>query len=460
MRYTFVRMAALMVALVMTNTAFAGNDRPSYKPFRYDEDWRALCDPAKRSQWLDPLKCVRLADDTTLTIGGDLRERVEGASNPGFGLRLDHDHALLTRAMVHGDLRIGNILRAFVQLGFFDQTGRQGGALVTDVDRGDLMQAFLDVSTPILDGQATLRAGRQEIAFGSSRLVSARDGPNVRRAFDGVRAFWSDGPYRIDALYVKPVILLPGAFDDKTKTAEHLAGLYLTGPLPGLAPLNADVYWLDYARDGAKFASGAADERRQSVGTRVFGKTNGFDWDVEGVYQWGRFGARDISAWTVASNFGYTCVGVPGTPRLGLKADIASGSHGGGKRSLGTFNALYPKLPYFSEANLIAPANVIDLHPEIAFALTPGFKPYLGWNILWRETISDAVYAPPLVAISGTAGKGGRYIGQQAIIGFDWELTPQITLSSQYVHFWIGDTIRTAGGRDVDFIVGAIAYRF
>ena len=31
----------------------------------------------------------------------------------------------------------------------------------------------------------TLRIGRQEMSYGSSRLVSVREGPNVRRSFDG-----------------------------------------------------------------------------------------------------------------------------------------------------------------------------------------------------------------------------------------------------------------------------------
>ena len=460
MRQSFVRKAVPFLALIAATSAFAGDDRPSYKPSRYDEDWRMLCDPAKHSKLLDSLKCLQLADGTTLTIGGDFRERYEGASNPGFGFKLDRDQALLTRAMLHGDLHLGENIRTFFQLGFFEQTGRQGGPLVTDVDRGDLMQGFLDLSVPVHDGRATLRSGRQEISFGSSRLVSVRDGPNIRRAFDGVRGLWSNGSYRFDAFFAKPVTLLPDTFDDRTNNAEHLGGVYLAGPVPGLAPLNAELYWFDYARDEARFASGLADEKRQSVGSRLFGKLGGFDWDIEGVYQWGSFGTRDISAWTVASNVGFTVAALPGSPRLGLKADIASGDHSGGKGSLGTFNALYPRLPYFSEANVIAPANITDLHPEISFSLTPAFKPYVGWNILWRETTVDAIYRPPLVAIAGTAGKGERYIGQQAILGFDWELRDQITFTGQYVHFWSGETIRALGGRDVDFVTGSIAFRF
>ena len=74
-----------------------------------------------------------------------------------------------------------------------------------DVNRLDLLQGFIDVSIPAGPGTLTLRPGRQEIGLGSSRIVSVRNGPNVRQSFDGARLFWRDGSTRIDAFYVRPV---------------------------------------------------------------------------------------------------------------------------------------------------------------------------------------------------------------------------------------------------------------
>lgn len=402
------------------------------------------------------LKCVRVADDVTLTLGGALRERAEAFRNPGFGLQLADDHVFLTRASLHADLRYRDDVRAFIELGYADQTGRQGAPAATDVDRGDLLQGFIDVAGAIGRGRATLRGGRQEVSFGSSRLVSVRDSPNVRRAFDGVRAFWTKDGRRVDAFFLRPVALRRGAFDDRASGGEHLGGLYVTTPLAG--PLKADLYWFDYGRDHARFARGVAEERRKSIGTRIFGVARNFDWDLEGVYQWGRFGARDIAAWTLASHVGYSFAAAPLGPRLGVKADIASGDKGG--RALGAFNALYPKLPYFSEANLVAPTNFIDLHPELTVSPATRVKLSAGWNILWRQTVRDAVYGPPLAPVAGTAGRGGRYTGQQAILGLDWQPKPDVAVSAGYVHFSPGDALRQAGGRAVDFGYVSVALRF
>lgn len=458
--FSYLALIGALGAMTAMASAAAQADetRPSYKALRYDEDWRALCDPTKRTDWLDQVKCMPLALDTTLTFGGDLRARGEVFANPGFGLKRDSDQVLLFRSLLHGDLRMGDHVRVFTQFGFADQVGRAEGPSPTDVDRGDLMQGFIDVSGAAASGDLTLRGGRQEMSFGSSRLISVRDSPNIRRAFDGVRGFWKSEGYRADAFYVSPVDPRPGSFDDRTNGSEALGGVYLTGPVA--APVNADLYWFDYRRDNARFASGTADEWRQSIGTRLFGKAGGLDWDIEGVYQWGQFGARGIAAWTLASNVGYTFTNVASGLRLGIKADIASGDRSGGRSSLGTFNALYPKLPYFSEANLVAPANIIDLHPELTLSLTRDLKASFGWNVLWRETTKDAIYAPPLSPIANTAGKGGRYIGQQAIVGVDWQATEHIAVSAGYVHFAPGQTLRDVGGRAVDFGFGSIAYRF
>lgn len=434
------------------------DSRPAFKTHRFDEDWRALCDPARRTEFLDGVKCIPLGNGTTLTLGGELRERFEAFRNPGFGLEQPRDRVFLHRALVHADLRIQDTARLFLQVGSLTQSGRKGGPAPTDVNRFDLMQGFLDIALPVGDSRLTLRGGRQEMSFGSSRLVSVRDSPNMRRTFDGGRVFLTSGGYRVDALYVRPVAISPKVLDDKTNKTEQLWGVYGTGPVVG--PLKADLYYLGFERDRGRFAVGAAREQRHTLGMRLFGKSGAFDWDVEGVFQFGRFGGGDIRAWTIASNVGVTFEALPLKPRLGLKADIASGDRNGSDGRLGTFNALYPRLPYFSDANLVSPANIMDVHPSLQLELTPTLSAELSWNPLWRQTTADAIYGPPLVPVAGTAGQRGRFIGHQAIVGLEWQATPNITLASQYVHFQPGSALQRIGGRRTDFVFVSAAYKF
>ncbi len=445
---------ALALALAaLPGAAMAQARRPEIGNLRHEEDWRAWCDPVRRTEALDALKCVDLGGAATLTLGGELRERFEHVRNPAFGLEdRGEDQVLLHRLTVHADLRVGEQFRALVQIGDFRATTRRFGNGSTDRNAFDLAQGFVDLSAAAF----TMRGGRQEIDFGSGRLVSIREGPNVRRAFDGVRGFWQGRGWRVDALFVQPIAIGPAAFDDTTDGGQSLWGVYATTPDIGVGKL--DLYYLGLRRARAMFAIGAAREIRQSFGVRWFGQRGDVDWDVEGVVQTGRFGFERIAAWTVASNFGWRLAG-PLAPRFGLKADIASGDARPRDARLGTFNALYPKLPYFTEANIVAPANLMDLQPGITIGPAKTLELAASVDLLWKHRRADAFYTTPFIAIPATRG-GGRWIGWQASLTADWQASPHLTLRAAYVRFKPGTSIRAAGGRTGDFVMTSAAFKF
>src|SRR5262245_26895835 len=132
------------LALLGTGSA-AAYERPEIKLIRWEEDWRPLCDPARQTEFLDPLKCIALAPGTTLTLGGEWRERYENAQNPVFGFEgVGKQDVLLTRLLLLGDLRFQDSARVFVQLGSWPATDREFVEDPTDLDRLDLAQGFLD----------------------------------------------------------------------------------------------------------------------------------------------------------------------------------------------------------------------------------------------------------------------------------------------------------------------------
>lgn len=453
--------ALALAALLFASAAHAADDvspapKPSFALHRFDEDWRGYCARQDRpSDASTAIKCIEMGAQTLLTLGGELRERIEWRDRDDLAAPRADDLVALHRALVHGDLHAGAHLRLFAQLALLEQSGRAGGPSPLDVDRVDLAQGFVDLSHAIAGGTATLRLGRQEIALGSSRLVAVRDSPNARRAFDGVRGFWRNGAVRVDALYVQPITLRPGSFDDATDRREALWGLDLTAPLAGPARIN--LYYLGFRNRAARFDIGTGQERRHSFGARLFGAASGWDWDVEAVVQVGRFGARRIRAWTVASDVGFTLPG-PLRPRLGLKADIASGDRDPADGRLETFNALFPKFPYFSDANLIAPANFIDLHPSVQVRPARNLSLGIGVDALWRQTVGDAVYVPPFVPIPGTSGRRGRATGTQFILDASWQLAPGVTTSGQFVRFRAADA-NPAIIRDATFVYTSVTWK-
>lgn len=447
----------------------AGEKAPTaYKAQRSDEDYRYLRDPERRTDLWDRFKLIPLGRDpsTYVTLGGELRGRFESYHNPDFNFdgTEKRNTYLLRRTLLHADLHLGPSLRIFGQLGSSNGFGEAIPLGPTQEDRFDAQQGFVDLMLPLGAGRGslTLRGGRQEMAFGSSRLVSVREGPNVRLSFDGARAFWrsEESGFRVDAFATRPVELREGIFEDRSNPRQAFWGVYATGPLAMLAPnLSADLYYLGYKRDRARFAQGTADERRHTFGTRLFGKAGNWDWDFEAAYQTGSFGRAEIGAFTIASETGYTFANLPWAPRLALKADIASGDARAGDAQLGTFNPLFPKLPYFTEATLNAPANLMDVYPSLTLAPSSGINLTVGWDFLWRHRTGDAFYLPPLVAIEGTVGEG-RFIGHQVQVLAQWQATRHLELRAAYTHFTAGKTIRKAGGRDVDFVLLSAAYKW
>ncbi|MGH7002317.1 MAG: alginate export family protein [Alphaproteobacteria bacterium] len=433
-----------------------------YKLLRYEEDYRNLRDPTARVELWDPLKYIPLDDRASyLSLGGELRERFEYYSYPDFGLRGQRPDAyLLHRLLLHADIHLGENLRGFVQLGNHLAPWKDAAA-PPYLDRLNVQQAFVDVRLPFsADVDPVLRMGRQEMVFGSQRLIAVRDAPSVRRSFDGFRLGDTIGDVRVDAFLTRPVLLRNGVFDDPSNRAQALWGIYATAPLGFARGANIDLYYLGFRNKLARFADGPGDERRHSIGMRLFGAAGGWDWDLEALGQFGSFGRQDIRAWTVATNSGYSLDILGARVRVGVKADIASGDRNAQDGKLGTFNAMFPKLAYLSSAALFAPANLIDVQPTLSIKPMEALTVSFGYDFLWRATTADAVYIGAGVPVAGTAGRPGRYTGRSFSVDAVWQVGRHILIEAGYVRVDVAKALRAAGGRDVDFTYVAATYRF
>src|SRR5439155_21096722 len=98
--------------------------------------------------------------------------------------------------------------------------------LRTDVDRGDLLNAFVEMRTiDIGDDPLYVRIGRQELLYGSQRLISTLDWANTRRTFQGAKAYWHSEKLDVDAFCVQPVAVSPSRFDSVDNN-QIFAGLW------------------------------------------------------------------------------------------------------------------------------------------------------------------------------------------------------------------------------------------
>jgi hypothetical protein len=461
---TLGRLAGLALGV---NAYAEDGDRPAAPPFktiRYEEDYRYLKDPSARHGFLDEVKYIDLPvpADAYLSLGGEWRERYQNIGGYEFGLsEFRNDDYLLQRLLLHADLHWSRYFRAFVQFGSHYAFGKANQKTPVEEDRFDLQQGFAEARFPAGRDTWSIRGGRQELSFGSERLVSVRNNPNIRRSFDAVRAgFRSDG-LAVDAFYAVPLALRPGVFDDRDDEGQSFWGIYavLDQPFFREGP-NLDVYYLGLDRADSAYTQGVDHEHRHSLGVRAWRKLPAWDYNFEAVYQFGSFGRDGLSAWTVASDTGYRWNGLPFKPRLALKLDVISGDDNPEDRTLETFNPLFPKLAYFSENALVVPANLFNVYPYLNLELMENVELTVGWDWFWRYSTRDAFYINPFRPLEGTAQSRQRHIGSELTLDMSWQFNRHIQFSAAYVHLFAGGVLRSIAARDVDFFMLTGSYRF
>jgi Alginate export len=126
-------------------------------------------------------------------------------------------------------------------------------------------QAFADLKWEASSGRSFIfRVGRQELQYGSTRLISVRAGPNVRQSFDGPSILTRVNDWRIDVFAVCSAQTNRGYFDDSPDPKRALWGVYAVRPTSFALAKNIDLYYLGYSRIDARFEQGEAKELRHT----------------------------------------------------------------------------------------------------------------------------------------------------------------------------------------------------
>ncbi|MCL5778979.1 alginate export family protein [Limibaculum sp. FT325] len=390
-----------------------------------------------------------------LSLGGGVRQRYEYTQDPLFGAGpQDEAGVWLQRYTIHGDLHLGPHLRIFGELSSGLETGREGGPSPVDENRLALQNGLVDLSVAPTDASdLTLRIGRQELRYGASRLIDARDGQNVRRTFDAARTILEVPDWRIDGFAGSPRATRPGVFDDAWNDDQILWGVYATGASERLPAGALDLYYLGFHDDAAAYVQGTAEEERHTVGARFWGAIGAWDWDWEAVYQFGSFGRGDIAAWFVASDTGFRLADVPWRPRVALSANIASGDADPSDPDLGTFNPLFPRGDLFSEAPILGPRNFFNFRPFLIIHPTDRWSLTTDVNFFWRMKTKDGVYSPGGQIVRAPNGSGERFVGSAISMKSSYEIVEDLAFTAKYTHFFAGDFIRATGpANDTDFV--------
>jgi Alginate export len=480
MRFFAMSVVALLVALAPAwsqSVSSVAQDAPdrSIKLLREDEDWSFLADPARRQDVWDPVKYIRLReghDDWFMTISGEAREMWEQIGNDNWGQgsppfttpSLFWNGYLDERYMLGFDIHYGKHIRTFVDLKSGLNSYRFGGPRPIDEKKLDFQAAFLQIGTSEGQRFINLRVGRQELEYGSGRLIDIREGPNVRLSFDGFMVKSKFDQWSIDGFAMRPDLDKPGFFDNAPNHQVGFWGVYVTRSLPNRTTL--ELYYLGLDRKEATFQRGTAQEIRHSLGGRISRpiatERPGWDFDDEALWQFGTFGSDDIQAWTVATETGYRIPTIPLKPRFSVKADISSGDHPN-SNTLGTFNPLFPKGDYFGVLATTGPGpiNFIDVHPHVETTLPHDVSVSFDWIVQWRESLDDGVYSVPGFLIRAADGSRARFVGHRPGTQIRWQVNRHLWFQGDYGIFYAGRFLKeTQPGRNLNYWALWAGYKF
>ena len=459
MKYLTLIKAIILAGLLML-AKFSSAQK--FKLLRFDEDHTALKDSART--FYNRLKYLPLHDSgrAYLSFGGELRAELDRADHEDWGARnVGTNIFLLQRYQLHADLHLGDKVRIFGQMRSGLENGRKNGPRPIDEDQLNVQNLFIDLSPykgP--DDQMTLRLGRQELQYGSGRLLDVREGPNLRLYFDGAKVAYASPKWNVDVFVMAAGRVRTGVFDNSISRNSKLWGIYSAHALAKM--INVDLYYLGIDRAAAGFDEGTAAESRHTIGTRLWANGKELIYNFEIGYQLGKFGAADISAWGGSMDIGYRFADIQGTPTIKLRSDFISGDDVKGDGKQGTFNALYPNGGYFGMNPQAGPANLLAIHPNLTWSPARNVLLSLETVFSWRQSLRDGIYRPDGSLSLGSSNSDGRYIGTAYITTASWQISRFVSYNAGVQYFKTGNFINDIIPQHKDgfFISSLLACKF
>jgi hypothetical protein len=375
-------------------------------------------------------------DASALTFGGEARLRYTMLRNARLVPGNDSAQAQF-RGLVHVDYRVGSRFRLYGEAGTGQVDRDRDAASASLQNRASLQQLYVDVATGAESGATRFGAmlGRQEFAEGPRQLVSAGDGANLRRTWNGVRAYAQAAGYKVTLFEFRATRLAAGAFDEGVRGDTLLRGAMAD---IALAHRGGDAvlqpFWLHTTMQ-ATAANGGGIDTRDTLGARLTGSRGPMRWDWTIARQQGRAGARDAHAWGLFAVQSLSLSTRGWKPRLTSHVDFASRD----------FNPLYASSSYLGEGQFLGLANLLLVAPGIAVSPSPRTTLSLEFGHARRVASDAPAYAGATRAYAGTASAGGRHIGNLTRLAAEWKASRHWSFNASFERLAAGSVLDQAG---------------
>ena len=417
----------------------------AHKGVFFDNDFSYVLDPNYSGhEWGDGLKRRCLTGGGWFDIGGENRFRYHGERNHrGLGLTGVDDDFLLRRNRLYADLHFNQDIRLFGEMIDADSSFETFAPRPIEVNRFDMLNLFVDVNL-LSTGSAdyTARMGRQELMFGSQRVVSPLDWSNTRRKFDGVRVMRRSDNLSIDSFWTHPVRVNDNRFDASSRDEEFM-GVYLSDS--SLQQSTTDFYALRYLN-----GNNANDFQVNTLGVRNQGESGEYLWDIEAAIQFGdNTDQSSRSAGAFTAGLGRKFSDAKWSPTLWLYYDWASGDDEAGSGN--GYDHLFPLAhKYNGFMDLFGRRNLEDVNVLLTVAPTKKLKLLAWYHYFFLENKNDTPYSVVMTPFNASNAPGSADLGHEIDFLATWNFTSRNDLALGFSHFFAGDYYRTTAGVPFD----------
>lgn len=410
--------------------------------------------------WLDQAaKPIRLkGDEATLKIGVESRYRFEYRDNFNLNEQSYEDDAVnLFRNRLNADLKLtpeagGSTYRFFAEAQAA-QSAAGNGLNKTNlfVNHFDFRQLFVEVNKPFGLAPLSIKAGRQELAYGDERFVGPLNWTNTARVFDAVKLVYTPEPWlQVDAFGGRVVRNEPTT-TDRSAHADNFYGVYAAYKKIQDHTLDTFLFIRD-VNDGS-FLSEVGGRRgnlkEYTIGNRFKGRTGAVDYGTEYAVQFGKRASDTIRAWSVHQELGYTLAQAAWTPRFYAEYNHASGDRDNADGTFGTFDNLYPtNHNKYGLIDFVSLKNINDfmigtsVKPDPKLLIASEFHWFLldGKESAWFNA-SGGVYRAANSAAS-------PHLGEEIDVYATYPVNPYLSALVGYSHFFAGPFAEDTGRSD------------
>jgi hypothetical protein len=350
-----------------------------------------------------------------MTLAVEARSRTEGQTSFSYVQNADRTYDL-TRVLGSVEVRPTSHITGYLQFMDSHALGLPLHTVSANMrDVFDLRQGWLSAHGDAGRVPLTAFAGRQELKFGSERIIGISDWTNISRTWDGFDLRIGD-KNRVDLFSTSVVTVHPSSLD------LHGAGLTFHGAYASLTQFIPHVHLSPFVlfhdvRGVTGLQGLKGNEVETTFGSEVQGNMPAhFSYMANGALQRGSYANDSIHAGEGFGKLYYSAEALPWHPRLGVEIDYATGNDHSNPLRYGTYDQQYPSNHNaFGNVDLFGYQNIRQERINLDIAPAPSFTILVQGGFLNVAERKDSLYSSSGSATikAPTAGFASNVIGQE-----------------------------------------------